>query len=166
MGSEVTITNIEIYPRQDGCCPDRLTNFRVSIHKDNNGQIGDQVWSADLYTDQTNPGSQPGTVVTLTPDLDPTGTFKGQWIKIESLDDPIADYALQIAEVEAFGSIAQAPQLTWTAAAGGAITLNWSAGVLESATSLSGPWNAVTPAPTSPYTPARSAPAEFFRLKQ
>jgi hypothetical protein len=166
MGSEVTISNINIYPREDACCPGRLSNFRVSIHKDNNGQIGDQVWVADFFTDQSNPGPGPGVVVPVTADLNPDGTFKGQWIKIESLDDPIADYSLQIAEVEAIGSITQAPSITWTAAAGGALTLQWSGGILESATSISGPWSSVTPAPTSPYSPPRSQTIEFFRLKQ
>jgi hypothetical protein len=167
MGSEVTISNINIFPRQDGCCAGRLSNFRVSIHKDNNGQIGDQVWVADFYTDQSNAGSGPGAMVpAITADLDPTGTFKGQWIKIESLDDPIADYSLQIAEVEAIGSITQAPIITWTAGAAGALTLNWSGGTLESATSIAGPWAAVTPAPTSPFSPPRTETAQFFRLKQ
>jgi hypothetical protein len=167
MGSEVTLSNINIFPRQDGCCAGRLSNFRVSIHKDNNGQIGDQVWVADFYTDQSNPGSGPGVMVpSITADLNPDGSFKGQWIKIESLDDPIADYSLQIAEVEAIGSIAVAPQITWTAGAAGALTLNWSGGTLESATSIAGPWAAVTPAPTSPYSPPRSETAQFFRLKQ
>lgn len=166
MGSEVTLSNMNIYPRQDGCCGGRLTNFRVSIHKDNNGVIGDQVWVADFYTDQSNPGSGPGVVVPITADMDPAGTFKGQWIKIESLDDPIADYSLQIAEVEAIGSTAVAPRLAWTAGAGGALSLSWSGGTLESARSPLGPWNAITPQPSSPYTPARTATAQFFRLKQ
>jgi len=166
MGSEITLSNINIYPRQDGCCPGRLTNFRVSIHKDNNGQIGDQVWSADFFTDQSNPGSQAGAVAPITGDLDPAGTFKGQWIKILSLDDPIADYSMQIAEVEAIGSATVAPQLAWTASAGGGLTLSWSSGTLESAPSLAGPWANVTPAPTSPYAPPRTETAQFFRLKQ
>jgi hypothetical protein len=165
MGTEVTLSNINIFPRQDGCCPSRLSNFRVSIHKDNNGQIGDQVWSADFFTDQSNPGADMGSVVPITADLNPDGTFKGQWIKIESLDDPIADYSLQIAEVEGIGSISLAPSIVWTASAGGALTLQWSGGTLESATSVSGPWSSVTPAPTSPYSPPRSETAQFFRLK-
>lgn len=166
MSSEVTLSNINIYPRQDNCCGGRLSNFRVSIHKDNNGQIGDQVWSADFYTDQSNPGSAPGTVVPVTGDLNPEGVFKGQWIKIQSLDDPIADYSLQIAEIEAIGSTLVAPQLTWTAAAGGGLTLNWAAGALEAAPTVTGPWGSVTPAPNPPYSPPRSETAQFFRLKQ
>lgn len=168
MGSEVTLSNINIYPRQDGCCATRLSNFRVSIHKDNGGQIGEQVWSTDLYTDQSNPGSGAGTIVPVTADLNPEGMFKGQWIKIQSLDDPIADYSLQIAEVEAIGStvVVARPQLTWTTGAGGGLTLNWTTGTLESGPSVMGPWGAVTPAPASPYTPTRSETAQFFRLRQ
>lgn len=166
MGSEVTLSNINIYPRQDGCCGARLTNFRISIHKDNGGQIGDQVWSADMYTDQSNPGSGPGVVVPVTADLNPDGTFKGQWIKIQSLDDPVLDYSLQIAEVEAIGSTTVAPQLIWTAAASGGLTLTWRAGTLEAAPSVTGPWAPVTPAPTSPFSPPRSEAAQFYRLKE
>jgi hypothetical protein len=164
MGSEVTLSNLTIVPRQDCVtCVSRLSNFRVSIHKDNNGQIGDQVWSADFFTDQSNPGMEP---VPVTADLDPAGSFKGQWIKVQSLDDPIGDYALQIAEVEAIGSTVVAPNLTWTAGAGGSLSLSWSAGTLESATAVAGPWGSVTPTPTSPYSPPRTETTQFFRLKQ
>ena len=59
LGASVTLQEIVIYPRQDGCCPERLSNIRVSVHKDNTGQIGDPVWSADLFTDGSNAGSGP-----------------------------------------------------------------------------------------------------------
>jgi hypothetical protein len=166
MGSEITLSNINIYPRQDACCPARLTNYRVSVLKDNNGAPGDMVYSIDLHTDQSSAG-QAGDKDVIDPSIDPAFQgVKGQWIKIESLDDPIADYALQIAEVEAIGSTVVAPRLSWTAAAGGALTLNWSGGILESAPTVKGPWGAVTPAPSSPYAPPRSLDAQFFRLKQ
>ncbi|MBL9167579.1 MAG: hypothetical protein JNN07_07540 [Verrucomicrobiales bacterium] len=102
----VKFEQLNIYPRQDGCCPERLKNFRVSVHKDNAGELGDPVWSADLFTDGTNPGSGAGRVVNVTADLDPAGTFEGQWIQILSLEDPVTSYALQMNEVEVLGQYA------------------------------------------------------------
>src|SRR6185503_6862227 len=88
LGDVINLEKINIYPRQDTCCPERLTNFRVSVHQDDNGQIGPQVWSADLFTDGTNPESGLGSILTITNEMG-TGTFKGQWIKITSLEDPV-----------------------------------------------------------------------------
>ena len=161
MGSEVTLTNIDIYPRQDTCCPERLGYIRVSVHKDNGGQIGDQVWFVDLFP-EGNAGSGPGTVVNITPEMDPAGTFKGQWIKIMSLADPVPAYSLQIGEVEAIGSIVQRPFLTFTTAGG--LTLNWTEGILESSTDFT-TWGAVNGA-NSPYLVPRTDPARFFRAKK
>src|SRR5262249_47473072 len=49
-------------------------------------------------------GSAPGTVVPLLANLNPGGQFQGQWIRIESLDNPVPDYALQMTELEVYGS--------------------------------------------------------------
>ena len=128
----INLEKLNIYPRQDICCPERLTNFRVSIHNDNNGQIGDQVWSGDFFTDGSNPVSGAGSVFTITPDLG-TGTFKGRWIKIMSLEDPVQNYALQMTELQAIGTVDSAsvrPTLGFTMTAGGP-QLNWSDGSLR-----------------------------------
>ncbi|PYJ01010.1 MAG: hypothetical protein DME25_19170, partial [Verrucomicrobia bacterium] len=96
----VTFTRLEVFNRNDGCCPDRLSNYRVSLHPDNLGSIGPAVWSADLRTDNSNSGA--GGVDVLTADLDPGASFEGQWIQIQNLDIGAERY-LQIAEVRAFG---------------------------------------------------------------
>ena len=103
LGTTVKLSQINIWARQDACCPERLSNYKVSVHKDGGGKIGDAVWSAAMHTDGSNPGSDPGSKDVLTADLDKTGTFEGQWLHIESLDNPVPSYALQIAEVEALG---------------------------------------------------------------
>ncbi|HEY6228524.1 MAG TPA: discoidin domain-containing protein, partial [Verrucomicrobiae bacterium] len=106
LGLEVTMDHINVIPRQDGCCPSRLTNYRLSVFKDNNGAPGDQVYSIDLHTDQSDPGSTFGSRDVINATVDPAfAGVKGQWVKIESLDDPIADYALQIAELEVYGTL-------------------------------------------------------------
>ena len=73
---------IVIYPRQDGCCPERLKNIQVSVHTNNNDQIGGAVWTTALFTDGSNAGSGPGVKVSITAALDAAGKFEGQWIQI------------------------------------------------------------------------------------
>jgi hypothetical protein len=105
MHTQVNISNVVVWARQDGCCAGRLTNYRLSVHDDDNGAIGAEVWSADLHTDGSNPGSGLGARDVITGDLDPIGVFAGRWVKITSLEDPVQDYALQLTEIEVFGSV-------------------------------------------------------------
>src|SRR5262249_4232311 len=111
LGAVATIQTIKIIARQDGCCPERLSNYRVSVHSDDAGAIGPEVWGASLHTDGSNPGSGPGSKDVLTADFDPGGVFAGQWIRLESLDNPVPSYALQMTEVEVYGTLAGGPQL-------------------------------------------------------
>src|SRR5690606_8903114 len=89
---------------QDPCCPERLSNYRVSVHEDSDGEPGRVSWSAERFTDGGNPGSGPRSVDVLTADLDPDGEFRGQWTRIEPLEDPVPPHALQLTEVQAFGA--------------------------------------------------------------
>jgi hypothetical protein len=104
LGQQIDMAQINVWPRQDGCCPDRLTNYRVSVHEDDNGTIGQEVWSADYRTDFSVPEAGPTDPDMVMASDDSDGTFQGQWVRVTSLDDPIADYALQIAEIEVFGT--------------------------------------------------------------
>jgi len=108
LGAPIKFEQIDVYPRQDGCCPERLANIRISVLTDNNGAAGTEVWKADLFTDGSNAGSSAGTVVPIPGNLDPAGKFEGQWIRIRALDDPIPNYFLQMAEIEAFGAFVNA----------------------------------------------------------
>jgi hypothetical protein len=70
LGADYAISEIKIYPRQDGCCPERLSNFRVSVHENSfDDTIDFEVWGADLFTDGTNPGSTAGSVLSCPPKL-------------------------------------------------------------------------------------------------
>ena len=100
LGSPVAINQINIFGR-DACCPDRLSNYRVSVHQDNGGAIGEEVWSAELHTDGSNPGF--GGMDTLRASMDEAGAFRGQWINLEKIDDGTSNYWLQVAEVEVIG---------------------------------------------------------------
>jgi hypothetical protein len=109
LGQVVEIAEIDIFPRQDGCCPERLSNYLVSVHEDDNGQPGAAVWSA-VYRDD---GSWPDTFDpdVIAPGDDPAGTFTGQWVRVTSLatqdeiDDGLVNYRLQMAEIEVYGHV-------------------------------------------------------------
>jgi hypothetical protein len=111
LGATANLEQIKIIARQDGCCADRLSNYRVSIHLDDQGAIGDEVWAAALHTDFSNPGSGPGAKDVLIPELDPGGVFAGQWIRIAALDASYLSYSLQMGEVEAYGTFPSGPIL-------------------------------------------------------
>lgn len=160
LGLTVEISNIVIYPRQDGCCPERLSNIRVTVHEDDHGMPGAIRWTADLLTGGVNAGSGPGVTVNVGPELDPFSPFSGRWVRLLSLDDPVQNYALQMTEMEVYG---RALALEFDRQ-GDQLELIWFSGVLEGAPTVDGPWSdvpgAASPHPVSPGTGNR-----FFRLR-
>src|SRR4051812_28891015 len=99
---DFSVSDIKVYPRQDACCPDRLSNFRVSLHADDGaGGMGAEVWGIDQFTDGLNPGAGPGKVV----DIPLPEAKVGRWIEIRSLANPVPQYALQMSEVEVFATV-------------------------------------------------------------
>jgi hypothetical protein len=102
LGTTVDVDHIDIWPRQDGCCPERLTNYRVSLHSDAGGAIGPEVWRADMRTDLSTPapGPTPPDVVSAGMGI---GVPVGSWLRVTSLQDPVPDYALQMGEIEVYG---------------------------------------------------------------
>ncbi len=98
LGQSYNLEEIILFNRTDGCCPERLSNYRVSLHVDDgSGLPGDVVWTTDVRTDGSNSGSSGRDQ--LTADLNADGTFAGRHITIENLSD--AAYNPQIAEVQA-----------------------------------------------------------------
>ncbi len=90
------LSRIRIYNR-DNCCPERLTNYRVSVHPDNGaGAPGPAVWTANVRTNGTNSGM--GGVDELTAAAHAAGTFTGQWVRLENLSGNA--YNPQVAELE------------------------------------------------------------------
>lgn len=159
LGVEVDISRILIVPRQDGCCPQRLTNYRVSVHPDNHGAPGNAVWSAALHEDFSFLPSDLGRLEVIEGGLDSSGTFQGQWLRIESLEDPVTPYALQIGEVEVYG----VPTPLRITLAGTVLT--WPKGILESAEGMTGVWATVEGA-TSPYPLPLTGNQRFYRLRE
>jgi hypothetical protein len=160
LGLTVEISNIVIYPRQDGCCPERLSNIRLSIHEDDHGAPGLARWTTELFTEGANAGSGVGISVNVVSELDPFSPFSGRWVKIQSLEDPVRDYALQMTELEVYGR-ALALEFKQT---GSQLELIWFAGVLESAPAVGGPWTEV-PGAASPMTIPAGPGTRFFRLR-
>jgi len=99
LGATYALDHLELFNRTDGCCPERLSNFTVSILADDDGQPGDGVWSADIRTDGSNSGVGGKDVVRG--DLDHDGIFAGRWIRVQSRPDS-GDRYFQIAELRAF----------------------------------------------------------------
>ena len=97
LGSEKSLGSIRLTNRS-GCCPERLTNYRVELRADAGGSAGAVNWSATIRSDGTNSGD--GGVDTVLPSLDPGNTMSGRYIRIVNLSNQA--YNPQIAEVEAF----------------------------------------------------------------
>ncbi len=102
LGVDAPFDHIDVYNRNDGCCPERLTNYRVTVHADDEGAPGPAVWSAQIRADGTNSGV--GGVDVIDAALDPLGNFGGRFITIAKIDDGKQDYWPQIAEVEVYPS--------------------------------------------------------------
>jgi hypothetical protein len=84
---------------RSNCCPERLTNYRVTLHDDDGtGSPGPAIWTATVRGDGTNSGM--GGLDVLNAALHPAGTFAGQFIRVENLSNEA--YNPQIAELRAF----------------------------------------------------------------
>ncbi len=101
LGATYALTSVELFNRADGCCPERLANYTVSIHADAGPNIGPATWTANVRTNGSNSGVGGRDLVTA--ELDPGGVFAGRWIRVQARDDGTPRY-LQIAEVRAFGA--------------------------------------------------------------
>ncbi|MGC6459301.1 MAG: FN3 associated domain-containing protein [Akkermansiaceae bacterium] len=97
LGSEKNLGSIRLTNRT-GCCPERLTNYRVELRADAGGLAGAVTWSATIRANGTNSGD--GGVDTVLPSLDPGNTMSGRYIRVVNLSNQA--YNPQIAEVEAF----------------------------------------------------------------
>src|SRR5437660_12731835 len=101
LGGPYQLDRILLRNRADGCCPERLTNYRVEIYADNGGEAGVLNWSATLRADGSNCGV--AGVDTITRANNPAGTFAGRFVRI--VNNSGAAYNPQIAEVEVYGAL-------------------------------------------------------------
>lgn len=94
------LTNLELVNRGDGCCTDRLRNYRVEVLSD----LMTTLWSGDIRTDNTDSGVNGIDNITA---ASGTGTFTGRYIRVTNLSNE--QYNPQIAELRAFGSAVPEP---------------------------------------------------------
>jgi hypothetical protein len=162
LGAEYSLARLVIYNRSD-CCPERLSNYRVSLYADNAGVPGSVLWQATVRGDGSNSGMAGADTVVASASTNPAHLFKGRFLRIENLSG-IA-YNPQIAEIEAYPE--PPPVVNYFLTSAGNIngpglptnaTLSWS--VTNATTvSISGLGNValtgsmtVTPASTTTYT--------------
>src|SRR5580765_3038929 len=110
LGGSYQLDRMLLRNRADGCCPERLTNYRIEIYADNAGDAGVLNWNATMRAD----GSYSGVagVDTITRTNNSAGTFAGRFIRI--VNNGGAAYNPQIAEVEVYGALT--PQIVRFAA--------------------------------------------------
>ena len=97
LGSTRNLDRVELVNRS-GCCPERLSNYRVEMRADAGGSAGAVNWGADIRTDGSHSGD--GGRDILPASLDPGNAMSGRYIRVVNLSN--AAYNPQIAEVEAF----------------------------------------------------------------
>ncbi len=100
LGREYWLQQIVVRNRNDGCCPDRLTRYRIEVYADAEGETGTLNWSAHVRLDGSNSGV--GGIDTITADADPTHPFRGRFIRVVNPGN--APYHPQLAELEAYGA--------------------------------------------------------------
>ena len=99
LGASYFLERILIRNRSDGCCPERLTNYRVEIFSDEQGEAGALTWSTTVRSDGSNSGISG--IDTVTAGTNAQGIFAGRFIRI--VNNGGAAYSPQVAEVEAYG---------------------------------------------------------------
>ena len=97
LGSVQPLNKLRFLNRS-GCCPERLTNYRVSIFAADPAVAGTSaVWTTVVRANGTNSGD--GGVDEVVAGLNPAGVFAGRWLRIENLS--ALNYHPQLAEYEA-----------------------------------------------------------------
>ena len=97
LGQEVALQSIELYSRIN-CCPDRLSNVRMSVYADNGGVPGTENWFLEIRPDGSNHFQ--GGVDILTASMQPAGLFRGRFLRITNTGNQ--SYAPEVAEIQAF----------------------------------------------------------------
>jgi hypothetical protein len=124
LGRVYDIDRIVIRNRS-GCCPERLSNYRLELYGDQGGEPEILNWSAVIRGDGSNSGQ--GGADTITRAQNSTGQFKGRFVRI--VNNGGAAYSPQVAEVEVYGVLT--PRITQFIAdpdairAGQSTTLKW-----------------------------------------
>lgn len=88
------------FQNRTGCCPERLTNYRVEVLS----PLMATLWTGDVRTNGTNSGSAGVDTILAGSGA---GTFAGQYVRITPLSGQ--NYNPQISEFRAFGTLVPEP---------------------------------------------------------
>ncbi len=97
LARDYDLTQISVVNRGDNCCPERLTNYRVSLYADNAGAPGTLNWETIVRPDGTNSGVGGTDVVISTSSTNVNHVMKGRFLRISNVAN--GAYNPQIAEV-------------------------------------------------------------------
>jgi hypothetical protein len=97
LGTEKNLGSVKVINRS-GCCPERLSNYRVEVRADAGGSAGVVNWAANIRTDGSNSGDGGSDLVV--PSLDPGKAMTGRYIRVVNLSNQA--YNPQVAELEAY----------------------------------------------------------------
>jgi len=99
LGSELPLSSLLLRNRDDGCCPERLSDYKIELYGDQNGQPGTLRWSAIIRSDRSFSPSAGSDLIT--PALGGPGPFQARFIRV--VNRAGAPYNPQVAEIEAYG---------------------------------------------------------------
>jgi hypothetical protein len=100
LGRSTPLNKLRLINRGD-CCPERLTNYRLSIFAEDPAlPATTAAWTAVVRANGTNSGL--GGVDEVTPGAYAAGVFAGRWLRIQNLSN--LAYQPQVAEFEALTS--------------------------------------------------------------
>lgn len=100
LGREYGLERIVLSGRNDGCCPERLTQYRIEVYGDREGETGDLRWAAEFRMDGSFPPS--GGTDTIRGGANPGGIFAGRFVRVINAGD--LPYSPQLAEIEVYGA--------------------------------------------------------------
>ena len=101
LGRTYRLEEIRIRNRADGCCPERLTRYRVEVYADAGGETGALQWSAEIRGEGSHSGVSG--VDAITGQADSGGNFAGRFVRVVNASG--LAYSPQLAEVEVYGGV-------------------------------------------------------------
>jgi hypothetical protein len=163
---------VHVFDRENNAATTYLDGLKVPLHKQQGnalasaGSFDNNNWftigqdPTGLYNQATDVGTgaiPPGAATTASVDLDDLGVWKKALTPVEAA-------SLFVAASTNGLSFTGAPITIKTKLSGGTIILSWPAGVLQSATNVTGPWNGVTGFSPLTVTPSNGPPRTFYRV--
>ena len=100
LGQEYALHHLAVVNRSDGCCPERLTNYQLTLYADGGAVPGAVLWQATIRGDGSNSGVGGTDVVYASASTNPAHQFRGRFVRLTNLSG--ADANPQAAEIQAW----------------------------------------------------------------